>query len=141
MPYTPPTNVTAEKLYLAIAKFGPSGAAQLGYFNGLVSDGSSSGVQRKTPVTSSGSSIDPDKQVGEVVVSFTDLNLTQPPILSGVVLNPVANAIYSLKFIRVTKDGATLKVIQMSDGLKDDGSLHILPALNVNVAFSITATL
>ncbi len=94
-----PTNVSSVELYDAIARFGPLYAAQLGYFNALTSTQTLTvNVVAPNPTTNN---LPPTYGYGDI--DLTPFNLTEIPVLSGVVIDPV-NGVksYPVDFQEVT---------------------------------------
>ncbi|MEE4921720.1 hypothetical protein V2K54_04640 [Pseudomonas alliivorans] len=98
-----PTNVTSIKLYEAIAQFGPLYTAQLGYFNALAPS-----------QTLTVSVVAPDETVlnlppvyGLADIDLTPYNLTEVPVLTGIVTDPIAEVLtYPVTFREVTTTSA-----------------------------------
>ena len=100
-----PTNVTSDTLFDALARFGPLFAAQLGYFNALTSSNTVD-VQVTAP-DSPIFEFPPHYGYGELDLSI--YNLTTPPTLSGVVVDPIDGvSTYGINFTDVTTTSATV---------------------------------
>lgn len=135
-----PTNVTSIELYEAIAQFGPLYAAQLGYFNALDiegADGSASkqkalvNVVAPNPTTNN---LPPTYGYGDL--DLTPYNLTEIPVLTGVVIDPL-NGVksYAVDFQEVTTTHAKVHCVY---GVTADGfDRSTLPSFSQTVRVKI----
>ena len=103
-----PTNVTPIDLYEAIARFGPLYAAQLGYFNALASNNTV--LVNVVAPTKTVSGLPPVYGYGDL--DLTPFNLTEVPVLSGVVVDPINGVkTYPVEFQEVTKTHAKVHCV------------------------------
>jgi len=109
-----PTNVSSIELYEAIARFGPLYAAQLGYFNALTPEGGGASSQtalvRVVAPTVPVNGMPPVYGYGEL--DLTPYNLTEVPVLSGVVTDPITGVLtYPVDFQEVTTTHAKVHCV------------------------------
>ena len=116
-----PTNVTPEKLFEAIASLGPLYAAQLGYFNALTdSEGAPTNVTVLVDVVAPTDTLfGLPPTYGYGLLDLTPYNLTEIPVLSGTVIDPIEGVSYPVDFQDVSTASARVHCVygQIAEGV------------------------